>query len=553
MASRPGSRVVRLGSAKTIGSEAAEQDPLLTSCFIRTSAYETIANRDDPKCVIVARAGMGKTAIVRHLRETHDHVLRINPQSLAFHILSRSEMLRSLREAGIHLDAFYESLWRHVFVIELLKHYSNGDLGNKNRIQDLFQRLMRKDRKRATQLKAAAEYLEGLSVNFFNEISDRIVEIHSNLESNMRGQLKLGSEAWATIFPMEASVSMDRVKRDAVSERLTIAQQVVSTSRIAQLDSIVDFMDEVIIDDFQKSCFVIVDDLDTNWVDESIVYDLTRSLLLEVFHLASRVDRVKVVICIRDNILLKAESAPPVRGYQRDKLESQRVHLRWSDRELRDMVEARVNHVLKTTYTDGHVFAGDIFQARTRLGGDAFDVLLDRTSRRPRDVVHYVNLCLRESEGRLPITKAVVERVEAVFSDWRFRAIVEEWRENYPGVEAVAMRLLRDRPAAFRIADWGEDELIAAVGDVEQNDWGREVDRALMGGGDAGMDAARRALANVMYEVGMVGLRLGPAGQPRYANEGAGPVAAWDMGEEVEVVIPVGLRSHFRTKLRRSG
>ena len=52
----------------------------------------------------------------------------IHPEELAFRYLGerRSDLIKALRQvfvtSGVNLDYFYKLLWRHVFVVEILKH-----------------------------------------------------------------------------------------------------------------------------------------------------------------------------------------------------------------------------------------------------------------------------------------------------------------------------------------------------------------------------------------------------------------------------------------------
>ena len=41
---------------------------------------------------------------------------------LAFRYLGDSDLIKALRESGVNLDYFYKLLWRHVFIVEILKH-----------------------------------------------------------------------------------------------------------------------------------------------------------------------------------------------------------------------------------------------------------------------------------------------------------------------------------------------------------------------------------------------------------------------------------------------
>lgn len=543
---------LRLGHGKTIGAEAAELDPLLSSCFVSTEDYEAIRNPDDPRCVVVARAGTGKTAIIRRLQESQQDVIRINPQSLSFQFLCKSDMLRALRDSGVHLDAFYQSLWRHVLVIEILKHYLPAESSEKNRVMQALESLRRRDKRNAKIIEEASSYLDSLSQNFWNETTDRVQEIHRELEGSLRTELKLG-DPWSQIFPAGGQLGYNRTRSEAFDERITIAQQVVSNTKVALLDRISNHIDSEIIGDRMKRCYIVIDDLDSNWVDESLVYQLTRSLLQEVFHLGSIIRFAKIIVCLRSNILAKVEATSPTRGYQRDKLESQRLSMTWSQKELQDLVERRVNHVLGLTYVGPRSYQSisQIFANASKAENSAWHFLTDHCYSRPRDYVHYINLCVRDTQGRLPLRLSDLRRVEPDFSRWRYAALIEEWQENYPGLGDIAMQLLAEREPTFPISEWSEDDVLGAVAEHEKAHWIQELATILLNSDD-GTRAVRRRLAQIFYETGIIGLRLGPDGRVRYVHQDVAwiPDSELQSGEPRATVHPA-LRSHLRVHVLR--
>src|SRR5688500_8613348 len=113
----------RLRRNLSIGSLTAELDhQLLERCFVETEAYEAVASPENSACIILGRSGSGKSAIIRHIVASgRFRTIDINPQQLALQFLGGSELLRALRDTGVHLDLFYKLVWRHVFVVELIK------------------------------------------------------------------------------------------------------------------------------------------------------------------------------------------------------------------------------------------------------------------------------------------------------------------------------------------------------------------------------------------------------------------------------------------------
>ena len=87
-------------------------------------------------------------------------------------------------------------------------------------------------------------------------------------------------------------------------------------------------------------CFVLIDDLDKFWVEEPILYELIRGLILEIYDW-SRVPNVKIIYALRDNVLHRLERDYRSRSYQREKLADQQMRLQWTHPELIELVDMR--------------------------------------------------------------------------------------------------------------------------------------------------------------------------------------------------------------------
>jgi hypothetical protein len=106
-----------------IGDNAAEYDSLLRDAFLDTGELNIILDTSTPASVIVGRTGSGKTALITMLNERSDRVLRIHPENLSMQYLTNTTVIPWLLEHGVHLDVFYQLLWRHVLVMELIRDH----------------------------------------------------------------------------------------------------------------------------------------------------------------------------------------------------------------------------------------------------------------------------------------------------------------------------------------------------------------------------------------------------------------------------------------------
>src|SRR5258708_7623881 len=113
----------RIRPAFTFGGEIAESDPLLADAFLDNGGYSAALARDDPRRFVIGRTGSGKSAIFEKLSQTEPkRVVRISPDNLSLTYIANLDVVQKLRALGVHLDIFFVALWKHVVIVELLKH-----------------------------------------------------------------------------------------------------------------------------------------------------------------------------------------------------------------------------------------------------------------------------------------------------------------------------------------------------------------------------------------------------------------------------------------------
>ncbi|WP_159001157.1 hypothetical protein [Streptomyces sp. SBT349] len=111
------------GSNFSIGGEQAEADPLLLEAFYESDDYLTIASKEDRRCFVIARTGSGKSAALQRLEEENtDHVVRVSPEDLSLNYITNLGVMRHLDELEVSLDPLFIALWKHVLLVELIRH-----------------------------------------------------------------------------------------------------------------------------------------------------------------------------------------------------------------------------------------------------------------------------------------------------------------------------------------------------------------------------------------------------------------------------------------------
>lgn len=431
----------------SIGAMDAESDQkYLRDCFYHTGDIDVLLDCEDPKRIIVGRVGAGKSALINQIKESSNNTIEIKAENLSLNWISNSDIIQFFENAGVKLDLFYQLLWRHVFVVELLK--KKFKISEKepwsflNNFQDLFQRNNAKKR--------AIAYLQQWGDKFWQDTEIRIKEFATKLEQELKGSIE-GKFEGITLSASGGKNLSEEVKAEIVQK----AQSVVNSTQVRELGEIISFLaDDVFKDQFNKY-YITIDKLDESWVDDKIRYKLIRALI-ETIKSFQKVRPVKIIMAIREDLLRLVFEKTRDAGFQEEKYESLYLKLRWKPSQLKDLIDLRISKLIKEQYTNKRINFDEIFKTEVR-GETAFDYLIERTLNRPRDVIAFVNQCIEISEGREFITPSAIQDAEKKYSEGRFSSLIDEWFSHYPSLKQCAS-LLRGRSPSFKYSEIRQED-----------------------------------------------------------------------------------------------
>ncbi|MGH0035661.1 MAG: P-loop ATPase, Sll1717 family [Myxococcota bacterium] len=485
-----------------IGSAGAEEDAeFLHDCFVDTGDLDTLADTTSAPRIVVGRTGVGKTALLIALHHREEHVSAIEPEQLALDYLANSTILRRLLDLGVDLDIFYQLLWRHVFAVELiqLKYKLSTEADQKRFLQRITERFQRDKTK-----EDAVDYLRRWGEHFWEDAEYRIHEVTRKLEQEARAAVR--GATGILDGEIGASANYSEEEKKEIVHRL---QAVVNSTQIRELGKVIDLLATEVFDDQQERFFVTIDRLDERWVGDQLRYRLIRALIETVRDL-KKIAAAKVVVAIRRDLLERVFRETRDAGFQEEKYRSLILRLYWRKAQLLEIVDRRINKLVRRQYTKAPVAWTDVFPAKVGKS-DSADYLVQRTLYRPRDLIEFVNCCIEVSMDRPEVTVGNLRAGEANYSNLRFRSLGDEWAADYPNLLTFA-GILKRRPASFRAEDITQDSvdevLLSASVDVDsmaQDDlavWARELYASKLE-----FDEFRRRLIKVFYTTGLVGLR----------------------------------------------
>jgi hypothetical protein len=489
-----------------IGAADAEDDKYLMDCFIDTGDLETLLDCRGPHSIIVGRTGSGKTALLKMLENKAQKVILIPPESLSLSYISNSTILRFIENLGVNLDIFYRLLWRHIFTVELTKKHFNihSEEDKKSFWQKIWQRFTdQKNRK-------ALEYLEDWGKSFWEETEYRIQEVTTKLEEKLEGQIRATIPKGVFGAQIGGNTSITEEQKKQIIER---AQKVVNDVQIRQLSDIIGLLDEI-LDDPQKQYYILIDRLDEDWIEDTLRYRLIRALV-ETVRDFRKIKYAKIIVAIRQDLLDRVFRLIRGAGFQEEKYESMYVRIYWTDKQLLDIMNLRLNHLIKSKYTKQPVSI-DSLLPRSIYKQKPSDYIISRTLKQPRDVIHFVNKCIEQVINKKSITVDAIKTADGEYSRDRLRYLADEWNSDNPNLLEFS-KVLRKQPFRFPIQALNKaceefclDFACKNLGSNDPKVTNSYLPQLAFQTANATLDleSFRNSLVQVFYKVGILGIKL---------------------------------------------
>jgi len=512
------SRSVHLGIHFSLGGEQAEADPLLQQAFFESGHYSAIASKDDPRCFIVGRTGSGKSALLQRIEERHpDHVIRINPEDLSLPYIADLGVVTYLASLDVHLDPFFIALWKHVILIEIIKHRYKVDspAAKQNFLVSLRDKIAR-DRSKL----AALDYLEEFEGKFWCETDERVRDITTRFEEQIKNEAG-GKIRAATVGEVSGKITSSGTAGEETTRQLVERfQRVVNETQLPRLNKMMTVLNDEILDSSQHYTYIVIDDLDRDWVDVKVLNSLIRCLFRTVVDL-KRVQNLKVLVALRTNIFEQLNFGSRTGG-QEEKFRSLTLHVRWVRNELEHLLDLRARVAAQHHGLEGMRGVSDMLPKSNKERGNPISFILRHTLMRPRDVLAFINECLALTTGKRRIAWAEINGAELPYSRNRLLALRDEWKPSYPNIDRL-FQLFKSAPVTISrdglLRILGDAALLPADPGFSGARWLTELSAQVWNGleGDDWI-VQYQSMIEFLFHVGFLGC-ISPGGTAIYSHE----------------------------------
>jgi hypothetical protein len=516
---------------QSVGAANAERDKhFLNSCFIDTGELNILVDCEDPRCIIAGRTGSGKSALIAQIQEQEENVIRIRPEDLALTYISNSGVINFLTEVGVKMDIFYKLLWRHIFVVEILKRRFHITEETNNSFTNVLWQLVPKNKKH----QQAIDYLKDWGESFWKETEYRVKEVTTKFETDV-------SASVAASIPKTISLNASGARKlteEQKEEVIHRAQEIVNKVQIAELTRVIDLLGEVLLIDKQKKFFIIIDKLDEDWVEDRLRFRLIKALI-EKTNDFDHVGNLKIILAIRNDLLDRVYRYTRSAGFQEEKYRTNTLQITWTRPELIQLLDSRISLLVREQYTNQVVTHEDVLPKM--LGKrKTIEYMLDRTLLRPRDIIQFFNECIHQADRQASISKKALQEAEGVYSRERLRALGDEWFGLYPNLLHLS-GLLKQKSRVFLINE-------ISKGQLEDN----YLEILTSGKGEPGLDLEqmkmifegnisitdyRVSIVLIFYKVGLIGIKTDPFSRFSWNDTGAISVSSAEINDESKIAI----------------
>lgn len=431
-----------------IGSPDAETDPFLMKAFIENEALELLLNMQNQRSIIIGRTGSGKSALLKYIENTQEKVTRIEPEAMSLRYLVNSTILSYFRGLAINLNFFYKVLWKHVFIVELLKlYFGDNDAKKQNLLETIADKFRVKFGKGNPKKEQAVKYLNNWSNDFWANTEHRIKELESKIQTRFTDEIGFNLKELIKMGWKSEEESNKRVLAEVKNK----AERIINESQADEIHEIINIMrDELFVDDHKKM-FIIIDDLDKEWIPSDVRYDLIGAMI-EVIKEFKILQGAKIIISLRDNLYQLIFSGFRHKGAQREKFKPLYVNIEWTTNDLKVFLERRLEVV-----SDRNISVKAAFDNVYKGKSSGFDYMIERTFNRPRDVISFVNNAIENADNKTYFTLDIIKKAEIYYSQDRIQAIEDEWGENYGEISEV-YKFLYGKYNGFRLKNIKDDE-----------------------------------------------------------------------------------------------
>ena len=485
---------------------SAEREENLANYYVDNPYFQSAVDSKSKKAFFVGRTGIGKTAILESVRRQtsfQQNIISIDPEDFAFKIMEGSEVLRQLTSHQINLDLFYKTMWKYIFVTEILKEIYG------NRKKNWLEQQMLKWNSDSNAIRAYKFLLDNDELDAGLSFNKKIERIVNKLEKTI-------IEAKIDLKPLTIGYK----KSTDTNKKIHNALQKFEFNDI-NINYFIKHLDKFILNN--RNFVIIVDDLDKNWIQNKIGINFTRCLFETMFEINNS-KHLRLLVSLRTNLF------DQLQFNQREKYTPYINHVFWNDNQIKEIVEKRFKEIDITNGSDiwKHIFPDNI-PVDNKKSFETFQYLLSRSNMRPRDILLFISYAIGNSIGKNHITKDTILKSEESYSKDRLNALKDEWNNPYLDIGKI-FNYFRRCPHKLQ-----KDEFNAIIDNISvaalEKEEAKKLDNWswMIEGSYVNKDSYNsEKLKQLLYKIGFIGVKEAPSSSIQYIHKDLNNIPDFD-------------------------
>jgi hypothetical protein len=232
---------------------------------------------------------------------------------------------------------------------------------------------------------------------------------------------------------------------------------------------------------------------------------------------------VKVIVALRQDLLDRVLHSSHDVGFQEEKYESSYLELRWTKKQLTEVVEKRVDFLVKRRYSSSPVRCQDVFPG-AMAEKPTFDYIFERTFMRPRDVILFINECINLAVDSEKLTESLILKAEEEYSYKRLQSLATEWVSVFPQLIWVLQFFSGFKPR-FKVSDISEElvlgwfEKVSTEAEVDLSDQVMNQINNYYGKEGGSFNSVRNFMLRNLFMTGFLGIKTSPKSSTRWSTD----------------------------------
>ena len=179
---------------------------------------------------------------------------------------------------------------------------------------------------------------------------------------------------------------------------------------------------------------LLIDSIDDFWDGSDLALVYLTAFMHACLEVSTQIPWARALLLIRENIFERVRERDP----ESSRVETSLMGLDWTDHQLLEVIERRLNRPLNPRFALGGPTWDAFFEAPAKAKSEIFEYCFNR----PRDILIYVShaIDMAQEKHHNRIQLEDVDAARRRFSDNRFKDLGDEYAENYPNIATALLR-----------------------------------------------------------------------------------------------------------------